>query len=165
MKDQLLNRIDPFKKISGDERNALLDILKEKEIQKGTCILKPGNKALNIYFILRGAFRSYDIRDGEEITDYFFFENSFASDYASLYSGEPTRFYLEAIEDTIAISYDRNELLALAKKYPIFEMFARIHAEQAFLEIEERMRLLQSETLDSKYQYMLNKFPELFQRD
>lgn len=164
MKEILLNRINPLGKLTKEEQEAFLRILQEASLKKGDFILKPGRKAEKIYFLIKGGLRSYFIKEGEEITDYFFFENAFATDYVSLYGNKPTLFYLEAIEDTLAITYSRADIFDVAERYPVFQKFLRIHAEMAFLEIEERMRILQNETLEAKYEYTLSKFPKLFQR-
>jgi len=164
MKDKLITRIDPHGRFSDAERAALLAILREVTYEKNHCLLKPGKIAEHIYYVVKGGLRSYFIKDGTEITDYFFFEEAFAADYPSLYSGQPAKFYLETTEATQLVVYGRKAFSALAQRHFIFERLARVHAEQAFLEIEERMRMLQHEPLAEKYAYTLRKFPHLFQR-
>lgn len=164
MKNLLLNRIKPLGKLSQEEEEAFLGILSEESIGKGDLIFRPGKMANKMYFLLKGGLRSYYIKNGEEITDYFFFEESFATDYVSYFGDKPTEFYLEALEDTLAITYDRAEICKVAENYPRFQKFLRIHSEMAFIEIEQRMRILQNETLETKFQYTLSQFPYLFQR-
>lgn len=164
MYEKLISRINQFVNLKEEENNAFLDILRTVEFKRKTFAMQPGRIANEIHFVVEGGFRSYLIKNGEEITDYFFFENSFAADYASLYSNAPSIFYLEAIDHTFTIAYHRNDLLRLAKEFTVFQTFIRIHAEKAFVEIEERMRVLQHEPLNVKYDYTLQKFPELFQR-
>lgn len=164
MKETILSIINESGNLKDEECDAFLDILQEKEFQKKEFVVQAGRISSQIHFIVKGGLRSYFIKNGEEVTDYFFFENSFATDYASLYSGSPSKFYLEAIEKTFAVVYSRNDFLRLAQKFPIFQVFARIHAERAFVEIEERMKILHHEPLSVKYDYTIDKFPELFQR-
>lgn len=164
MKDKLITRINQFGSFKEEECNAFSEILREIEFPKKSIVIQPERIASQIYFIVKGGFRSYFIKNGEDVTDYFFFEDSFATDYASLYSGKPSKFYLEAIEYTYAVAYSRNDFLRLSKQYPVFNIFSRIHAERAFVEIEERMKILHHEPLNVKYDYTIDKFPELFQR-
>ena len=164
MKSRFLEWISKLGPVNDVESAALERILTEKKVDKNRYILQPGQIAQDIYFVFKGAFRSYFLKDGEEITDYFFFEHSFAADYASLFSGQPSLFYLEAIEETQTVMYKKQDLEELASVYPVFETFGRVHAEQAFLEIEERMRMLQHKSLSEKYEHMLAKFPELLLR-
>jgi len=93
MKERLLKRINPNGQLPQEICDAFISILNEKRIPKKTCLLKPGRIAEHIHFIIEGALRSYFIKDGLEITDYFFFEGDLASDYVSLYGGQPTNFF------------------------------------------------------------------------
>ena len=54
--------------------------------------------------------------------------------------------------------------LTLFQQYPLFETMGRVMAETAFVEIEERMRLLHHENLETRFRWMMNKFPNVFQR-
>ncbi|MEL6593484.1 MAG: Crp/Fnr family transcriptional regulator [Bacteroidota bacterium] len=164
MKENLFATIKSFGHLTKEEAAAFLKITREVQIAKHDCLLRPGQQAEHIHFVVQGGFRSYFIKDGEEITDYFFFEQTFATDYVSLFGDKPTEFYLEAIEDSQTLAYKRRAFLQLAKEYPVFGDFGRIHAERAFVEIEERMRILQHQSLQEKYEYTIEKFPQLFQR-
>lgn len=164
MTENLFAKIKSFGHLTEEEGTALSGITREVNVAKHEFLLRPGQAAEQIHFVVQGGFRSYFIKEGEEITDYFFFENTFATDYASLFGAKPSEFYLEAIEDTRTLAYGRRAFLQLAKEYPVFGEFGRIHAEQAFVEIEERMRILQHQSLQEKYEYTIEKFPQLFQR-
>ena len=164
MVDFFLNWITKLRPLSSNETAALAGILSEKTIAKNTFLLQPGSSATHIHFIVEGAMRSFQLNDGEEITDYFFFENTFAADYVSLFSKQPSLFYLEALEKTKTVSYKKEDLVRLAADHPVFETLGRKHAEMAFLEIEERMRMLQHNSLSEKYDHMMTKFPEVLLR-
>lgn len=164
MKDRYQLLRDRFKFLP---ENAWLDF-KEMVVwvkkSKDEFILKPTQTATGYYYIHYGACRSFFIKDGLEITDYFFFENAFASDYLSLFSNQPSKLYIQTIEDSELFYIDRQKLLALGYRHPIVEQFNRVHAERAFVEIAERLDLLHHEPLEKKFTYMLQKFPALFQR-
>ncbi len=159
-----LNRITQLGSLSEAERTVITGILSERVLPKNKVLIEPGSVAEEICFIIKGAMRSYLLHDGEDITDYFFFEGAFASDYVSLFSRQPSLFYLETIEETQTVCYRKDALVELGQQFPIFETMGRIHAEIAFLEIEERMRMLQQNSLLEKYHHMLQKFPELLLR-
>lgn len=164
MIESLYKQLLQFSSISEGDWNALKVILTEKTILPKTQIIKPGQIADTLYFVAEGAFRSYLLREGEDITDYFFFENSLATDYASYYGQKPAVFYLEAIEPSAVVQIKRKDFLALSRTHPFFETMGRVIAEMAFIEIEERMRLLHHEDLQTRFRWMMNKFPQVFQR-
>jgi CRP-like cAMP-binding protein len=117
-----------------------------------------------MYYIKNGALRSFFYKYGENISDFFFFENSFASDFASFYSGKPSSFNLECLEDVVALQINREDLLILGEKHPIFERYGRIAAEYAFLLVEERMQLLHTGDLETRFRWMMKNFPAIFMR-
>ena len=164
MKKLLKNRLQALFSLSEEQWNALETGLLERTFPPKTVLIRPGQVADQMYFILSGSVRSYLIRDGNDITDYFFFENSFATDYASYYSQRPAVFYLETMETCTTIQLKREQFLTLSRQYPLFETIGRVMAETAFVEIEERMRLLHHENLETRFRWMMNKFPNVFQR-
>ena len=103
-------------------------------------------------------------RTGEDITDFFFFENSFATDFASFYGNKPSLLNLACQEDTITSEIKKEDLDNLYRQNINFSEIGRITAEYAFLLIEDRMRLLHTESLETKYQWMMDNFPLVFQR-
>jgi CRP-like cAMP-binding protein len=164
MKERFYSFLANFSVLTGEQKQLLDAVLIEKAIPKKTIVIEEGAVADSFYFLVEGAFRSYLLKDGEDVTDYFFFENSFASDYASLYAQKPSVFYLEALENSQVVQIRRKDLLALAQQDQLFAAFGRVQAEMAFVEIEERMRLLHHESLETRFRWMMNKFPQVFQR-
>ena len=122
MKKRFIDWIGKLGTLSPEQIAALEEILHEKHMAKNQFLLKPGQTAEKIYFVVKGAFRSYFLKEGEEITDYFFFENSFATDYVSLYGGSPTHFYLKAIEDAQLVAYKREDLISLGGVIPFLNV-------------------------------------------
>src|SRR5947209_1322680 len=50
-------------------------------------------------FILKGSVRYFHIKDGEEITGYFSFENEFLSSYKSYLTGQPGHVCIQTLEE------------------------------------------------------------------
>jgi CRP/FNR family transcriptional regulator, anaerobic regulatory protein len=153
-----------IQKLTPTDKEKFKALLKRQEFSKGTVLIKEGSIADRMFVIIKGACRSYFIKDGEEITDFFFFENSFATDFASLCSNKPSTLILECIEDCEVDVISKTDLAYIYKTSHSFSEIGRIMAEYSYLQIEERMRLLHSESLEIKYNWMLKNFPVIFQR-
>jgi CRP/FNR family transcriptional regulator, anaerobic regulatory protein len=151
-------------KLSEPDKLRFQSILYRKQFLKGTILIKENTVADKMFAIIVGACRSYFIKDGEEITDFFFFENSFATDFASLCSGKPSTLILECIEDTTVDVIHKKDLEELYSTYHTFSEVGRMMAEYSYLQIEERMRLLHTESLEIRYNWMMENFPEIFNR-
>lgn len=143
---------------------AFAALLQEKVIPAKTNLITPGKIANVFYFILQGATRFYSIKEGEDVSDYFFFENALAGDYASFYTNQPSLFYLETLEKSTVLVLPKKALLELYHQHPSTQYFGRMLAQGAFLAVEERLRLLHHQSLEGHLEWLLEKFPMLFQR-
>ncbi len=149
------------------EKDALGQLQAKVQVQhlaKKDILIKPGTVAEHLYYIETGALRSYLIKDGDDLSDYFFLEESFVTDFASYFGQKPSPFFLEALEPTTLYRLRRADLISLGRQFPKIETFQRILAEKAFVEIEERMRLLHHASLEERYTWLLQKIPEVMQR-
>lgn len=134
------------------------------EFKKNDLLQVEGKIVNNLFLIEKGYCRSYFIKDGYDITDFFFFENSFATDFASFYSNKPSILNLVCEEDVTLLEIKKEDLEKLYQQNIKFSEVGRITAEYAFMLVEERMHLLHTESLEIKYQWMLDRFPSIFQR-
>jgi len=71
-----------------------------KILQKGENILREGQTCSSYYFVNQGAFRIYFLNDGDEISNWFAFDNFFFTELESYTFQKPSKFYIEAIEDS-----------------------------------------------------------------
>src|SRR3569833_2608395 len=76
-------------------------------LKKKKYFIQPGMVCQHIGFIVKGSVRYYHVKDGEEITGYFSFENEFVSSYKSYLTQQPGISYIQALEDTELITISR----------------------------------------------------------
>ena len=155
---------DILANLTPEEATAFQEITQERHFKKGTVLVEEGQTARSMFYLQKGALRSYFYKDGNDITDFFFFEHDFATDFASFYGNKPALLYLACMEDTIALEIKGSDLNELRESYPVYEKIGRITAEYAFLIVEERMRLLHTEDLETKFRWFMDKFPAIFLR-
>jgi CRP-like cAMP-binding protein len=121
----------------------------------------------DIGFVASGSVRYYYIKDGEEITSYFSFENEFASSYKSFLTRQPGFSYIQALEDSqlVTISY-KNMQLMLAN--PLIghkmERFGRLVAEYYLICYEDRMSSFITQTPEERYLALLTTGRDIIQR-
>jgi len=152
------------KLLTAEELSIFYNHLTRLTYRRGQILIKQGTVANRMYLVEHGYCRSYVNRDGEEITDFFFFEKSFATDFASFCSDKPSLLNLVCAEDCTLLEITKTKLEILYKKYHSFSEIGRLMAESAFVQLEERVRLLHTEDLKTKYQFMIQNFPDVFQR-
>ncbi|MCX5811282.1 MAG: Crp/Fnr family transcriptional regulator [Proteobacteria bacterium] len=84
--------------------------LNYKKFHAKKILLRDGEVAKTLYFILNGCIRTYLIReDGREITMQFFFEGQMVASMESFFSKSPGRVYLETIEETGVVAVDSKD--------------------------------------------------------
>ena len=60
----------------------------------------------HIGFINKGCFRTYYLSDGKEINAQFVFENEFVTDYDSFLQSKPSRYFIQALEDSEIVTFN-----------------------------------------------------------
>jgi CRP/FNR family transcriptional regulator, anaerobic regulatory protein len=155
---------DLINNFTNEESQIFEALFQRKTYSNGRILIKEGQIADKLYQIEKGSLRSYFIKDGNDITDFFFFEDSFATDFASFYGNKPSLLNLVCQEDVEVLEVKKSDLLSFYQKSIRFNELGRITAEYAFLLIEERLRLLHTESLEVKYNWMMTNFPDVFQR-
>src|ERR1700761_2053257 len=69
-------------------------------IKKKHYFAEPGRLCDKVGFVISVAVRYFHMKDGQDITGYFSFENEFVSSYKSYLTGQPGHVYIQALEDT-----------------------------------------------------------------
>lgn len=156
-----LEQIQP---LSATIKAEIISLTEAVEIPKNTVVLSPGQIATKFYFILSGIGRVYYFSDGEEITDYFAWEHQFIGALDSLFSGKPSVFGVQFLEDTQALSLRYADLDKLYAQYHELERIGRIFATQSYLDELTRTKLFQTVSAKDRYRELLQTEAHLLQR-
>lgn len=160
MKD-IIQSYTPF---SDESYHLLMDIATEKEVKKNGLIFHPSRPTNKIVFLKKGLLRGYKIIDGEDRTHHFYFTDWFATDFNSFLTEEPSQIYIQALEDTVYLEFQKKDLLTLYGKSHQLESLGRIIAEKAYLLTVEKFANMQLYNLTEKYQLLMKTNPDLIQR-
>jgi CRP-like cAMP-binding protein len=139
MYSALRNSIEKFVKLTDKEWNLLLPHLKIRELKKHSLFSKVGDISDEIGFVSEGMLRHYYIKDGEEKTTYFYFENHLVASYISCITQQPSLLGIEALSDTKLIVFPYNALYELFETNMTWQKFGRVLSEYLAIGLEERM--------------------------
>lgn len=158
---QFLNSASP---LSTDLEKELASLLVTEELPRKKIILQEGQVSKSIYFVERGMMRSFYVKDGEEVTSWFVYENDVITSVSSFFTGAPSTEYIQTIEDTVVhyISYD--DLQHLYAKFPNFNINGRLLITKFCLNSEERLYNLRRQKAEDKVKLFMNLHPQIFQR-
>jgi len=136
-------------------------------IKKKNYFAIPEKTCDKVGFIVSGAVRYFHIKDGQDITGYFSFENEFVSSYKSYLTGLPGYTYVQALEDTKLITFtrkDMDQMLANPMLAYKMERFGRLVAEYYLCCYEDRVASFVTQTPEERYLHLLSTGREILQR-
>ena len=160
-------RIKKFIEFNEAEWIVFTQHLSFSSIKKKNYFAIPEKTCDKVGFIISGSMRYFHIKDGQDITGYFSFENEFVSSYKSYLTGLPGYTYIQALEDTKLITFTRNDMdQMLANPMLAYKMerFGRLVAEYYLCCYEDRMASFITQTPEERYIHLLNTGREILQR-
>ncbi len=144
--------------------NDLLNYAKIKEYKKDEFILKQGFVSNYTSWIIKGAVRSYYIKDDEEITTKFLQEGSPITSIYSYYSRRPGNENIIALEDVTIACFHYDQMQKMYKDYPAFNIIGRIVTEKYLYFLEIELYNLRKTKAEERYRYFVKHYPQLLQR-
>lgn len=163
MKFKLIEAIQSIYQLDDNLVHLLTEKTEKFEYPARFKIVKSNSIISEIFFIEKGAARSYFYNDGNEITTWFSFENEFVTSFYSFISNQPSHETIELLEDSIIHSINFNDLNTLTLKYPPINHLYRKVLEINFLK-QERILSERYYTAKDKYDNLMQKHPEVLQR-
>lgn len=148
-----------------DRTQTLIQTAMKKQVcKKKTILQQAGTVCKQFHFIEKGIARVYYLKDGKDVTAWFGFENMIVSCVDSLFSGEPTWYYIQLLEDSIlhTIQYDVIERSFLA--YPQLERLGRLLVTENYILLDRRMKLMIFQSAEERYKSLLAQNPEVLHR-
>lgn len=136
---------------------------KIKRIKKSGYLLRQGETCKDFVFVQKGCLRMYFIKDGVEISVWFAFPNSVASEIYSFISENPSDFFVQTIEDSELLYLPKSELNKLYKTHPKMQEMMRRFWEDILLHVVNRFSSLQNDTAEKRYLDLMAN-PEYLQR-
>lgn len=158
---QVLKEIAPL--IEEDIVN-FLGITKTRELEKGDYWIEAGRKNRQIGFLDAGYLRKYYLKEGDEITDYFYFENDFTADLPSIFSNSPPVASIIAMQNSSLVTFCYDDFNELCDASPRLEHLHRLIIESTFLRFYDRAVSFIMETPKERYEQLVSSRPDILQR-
>ena len=163
MKKEIENFFEQYGKLSQKGLEDLTSKFRAKTVKKGELLLRQGQVCRQLFFVSKGCLRLFYIANDVEITVWFSFENNSAIELSSFLGGEPSDYFIEAIEDSEILSLNKADLLSLYDKHPEIEGAIRIFWEDVILSLLKRFTALQKDAAEQRYLDLMNR-PKYLQR-
>ncbi len=136
-----------------------------KKLRKKQYLLQEGNHWNNKAFVTKGLLRTYSVDEkGFEHVISFAMENWWAGDREALLSGQPSRFNIDAIEDTEIVFIDKQKFDAICREIPAFGDMVNTILERSFIAFQNRINDSISTPFEERYLNFVQQHPSLAAR-
>lgn len=128
-------------------------------------LIQAGHIHHHLGFVTRGLIRGYYVNEmGEEITIIFVRENEWATDYPSLLTGKPSRYYFQCLEPTTIITVPFLHIQKGYEQFVGFERNGRLIAEEVLKQQQRRIESFQFSSAQQRYLDFAAENPALINR-
>ena len=161
----IINYFSNILPLDSAEIDALNKAFIERKIKRRQFILQEGDVCTLNTFVVEGCFRMYFVDEkGKEHNIQFAVENWWIGDIGSFHSEEPSKLYIEAIENSVILQIKKQDQLDLFVNHPKFNQIFRVFTENALVTYQRRVLQNISSTAEERYLDFLKRYPFFFNR-
>lgn len=151
--------------LTSEEEALVVATFQPKKLRKKQYFLQEGNVCKYAGFIVKGAMRQYSVDDkGVEHIVQLYIENWWATDRESAIMLTPSKYNIDAWEDTELLIITRAEMLDLIEKIPAIGQMTRIMDERSYIASQRRLNSSISNTAENRYKEFADNYPQFIQR-
>jgi CRP-like cAMP-binding protein len=142
----------------------LTELMLKKSYKKGDILLQQGEVCDRIFYIESGLIRFYTLIDNKEISTWFAKEGDFITSANSFHFGVESHENIQAIENSVIFSFDKNVYFQMIKMHNNFAMFSTNELYQNLTECQNQCLLLRTLKAEDRYKFFVSKYPSLKNR-
>ena len=163
--ETIINYFSNILPLDSEEIDALKKAFIERRIKRRQFILQEGDVCKLNTFVVEGCFRMYFVDEkGKEHNIQFAVENWWIGDIGSFHSEEPSKLYIEAIENSVILQIKKQDQLDLFVNHPKFNQIFRVFTENALVTYQRRVLQNISSTTEERYLDFMKRYPYFFNR-
>lgn len=159
--DEFKNYLSQFECVGETEWEHLSSILRLSHLKKGDHVLRAGEISDQANFVVNGFLKSYIVGGPNETTWNIYFPGMMATDYKSYLNGLPTAINIIALAPTTVIQLNRRDIDELVRKFPHLSCIMTFMANDAFMDMRERVESFLLRSPEERYMDTLEKNPKL----
>jgi len=160
--ENIFAHFEKFIEISENLKSELSNRIMPITFEKGELVLDANNICTKSYFINKGILRTYFLKDGKEISEYFCGMNEWVNSPKSFIQREKDIYYIDAIEKTQAYFINVNDLVYLFDNFPEMERYARLSMGSVFGHLMERIASMRFTSAKERYNHFCETYSEIY---
>lgn len=151
--------------VTQEELRLMLGKATVRKFRRRQLLLREGEICQHKIFVSKGLLRTYRLKeDGTEIIMRFSAENSWNVDHESYHNRTPTKYNIEAIEDSEVLGWTRENFNGLLLVIPALRDLSERLRIDSLHSSQDRILMNISASSEEKYQEFVTAFPDIFRR-
>ncbi|MGZ3757264.1 MAG: Crp/Fnr family transcriptional regulator [Mucilaginibacter sp.] len=136
-----------------------------RHVRKKQYLLQEGEVAMHTTFLVSGCMRMYRVDDqGNEHILIFGTENWWMMDKESFITGNPSKYFIEALEDCQVLLWPKAVFQQFVQQIPALATFMHNLVNTGFMALQNRVYESISLTAEEKYHNFIKTYPDIFNR-
>jgi CRP-like cAMP-binding protein len=161
----LFDNFNKYALITESDFEQIEKIMSKRFVKKRKTLLTEGDISRYIYFIEKGALRSFTIdKEGAEHVIQLALEDHWIADLYSFVTQVPGNINIEAIEDSEVLLLPHHELDLLYDQVPALERYFRHLFQRAYVGLQQRLNTTVSLNAEDRYRMLIYDFPQVAAR-
>lgn len=162
MFDLLYNKINSLTPVTDEEFEKLKTFFMPKKLRKRQFLVQAEEDCKYLAFVEKGILRSYTVDSrGTEHVVQFAFEGWWISDMYGFFTGEPSTFSIDVIENSelLILTYPNMEKMFV--EVPKLERFFRILIQNSYVALQRRLAGTLTLSAEERYMKLLDHSPDI----
>ncbi len=158
----LIDHFQQYLPLNEAEKGLISGRATQRKVKRRQMILQEGFTCKHYSFVVEGCFRMYGVDDkGTEHNIQFAAEHDWIADIGSFHSGKPSQLFIEAIEPSVILQIEKEDLYFLYINIPKLDRIFKVIIENKYVELQNRVLQNISSTAQQRYLNFLEQYPTL----
>ena len=148
--------------IQPEDLKTIGSLFNQTTIRKGDYFLKTGRMCDKLSFVKSGYLRIFTTTEDKEVTQWIATQGYFVTDLSSLLFGNPARWTIQALTDSVLYTINREDYKRIGNLVPQWHELEKLFIGKCFTILEDRIFSHLSMTAEERYTYFFENNRELF---
>lgn len=155
-----INHISPLLEIEWEDFKSKW---KPVSLNRNEFLTQAGQVEKYFYFVEEGVIRAYILKDGNEISIGFSYDNDYSGAYDSFLDQKPSDIYLQALTKCSILRISFDDLTEMFDSHKGIERWGRIFNSKILIDMARRQIEVRAFSAEERFDRLHNDSPHIFQ--
>ncbi len=162
--NEVLEHFSQYIKLSPELQKEIAKRVHLHTFKKGELVHDAKNICIESFFIQKGILRTYFIKDGKEVSEYFSSVGEWTNSPRSFMQRKLDLYYIDTIEETKVFRLNVEDLVFLFNIFPEMDRYARLSMGTLVGQLLERITSIRFTSAKEKYDHFCTTYHDIYHR-